>query len=132
VTDALPTPVVSPVPQTAPLSSSVPQTTTFSMPLENVSDDLIQNTMEGNTIPVLSPVKNANVDISSIVAPENAQIDPVLKQDLSHMEKWLAKAAETDTPFIDVVSKSQKKKNVQTLQKTSLKTRSRANPPPFK
>jgi len=61
-------------------------------------------------MPVLSPVKNTHLDISSIVVPDNATIDPVLQKDLNFMQTWLAKAAETKTPFIEVVSKSQRKK----------------------
>jgi len=86
------------------------QKNNFSMPLENVFDEIIENNIEGNYMPVLSPVKNTHLDISSIVAPDNAKIDPVLQKDLNFMQTWLAKAAETETPFIEVVSKSQKKK----------------------
>jgi len=69
-----------------------------SMPLENVFDEIIENNIEGNYMPVLSPVKNTHLDISSIVAPDNAKIDPVLQKDLNFMQIWLAKAAETETP----------------------------------
>ena len=68
------------------------------MPFENVFDEIIENNIEGNYMPVLSPVKNTHLDISSIVAPDNAKIDPVLQKDLNFMQIWLAKAAETETP----------------------------------
>jgi len=103
VPTVLPTPMVT---------SHIPvlQKNNFSMPLENVFDEIIENNIEGNYMPILSPVKNTHLDISSIVAPDNAKIDPVLQKDLNFMQTWLAKAAETESPFIEVVSKSQKKK----------------------
>jgi len=85
------------------------------MPLENVSDELIENNLEGNYMPVLSRVKNTHLDINSIVAPDNDKIDPVLQKDLNFMQTWLTKAAETETQFIEVVSKSKKKKRTYRL-----------------
>jgi len=106
-------PAVLPTPMVIPTSHiPVLQKNNFSMSLENVSDELIENNLEGNYIPVLSPVRNTHLDISSIVAPDNAKIDPVLQKDLHFMQTWLGKAAETETPFIEVVSKSQKKKKL--------------------
>lgn len=79
---------------------------------------------------VLSPVKQMiTPDISSIVAPEGSKIDPVLQKDLDFMHTWLSKAAATEVPFIEVVSKSQKKKN---MQKNPYKTRSQGPLPPSK
>ncbi|KEH26717.1 DUF4283 domain protein [Medicago truncatula] len=78
---------------------------------------------------VLSPVKQMTLDISSIVAPEGSKIDPVLQKDLDFMHTWLSKAAATEVPFIEVVSKSQKKKN---MQKIPYKTRSQGPLPPSK
>jgi len=109
--------------------SPVTHTNTFSMPIENVSNELITNDLERNHVPILSPVKKTNLDISSIVSTDNAQMDPVLSQDINFMQTWLAKAAASEEPFKEVVSKSQKKKN---LQKITVKTRSRGPPPPFK
>lgn len=102
---------------------------TFSMHLEKVSDDIIANNIEGNTIVVLSPVKNKTLDISSIVASEGSQTDPVLQKDLDFMRNWLSKAETTEVPFIEVVSKSRKNKN---MQKVPYKTRSQGRLPPFK
>ena len=90
--------------------SPVIHTTTFSMPIENVSDEVITNALERNHVPILSPVKKTNLDISSIVATDDAQMDPVLSQDINFMKTWLAKAAASEEPFKEVVSKSQKKK----------------------
>ena len=89
--------------------SLVIQNLNFSMQLENVSDDIVAHNLEGNTISVLSPVKNKTLDISSIVAPEGSKIDRVLQKDLDFMHAWLSKAASTEGPFTEVVSKSQKK-----------------------
>jgi len=106
-------PVVLPTPMVIPTSHIlVLQMNNFIMPLENVSDEIIENNLEGNYMPILSPVKNIHLDISSIVALDNAKIDPVLQKDLNFMQTWLAKAAETETPFIEVFSKSQEKKEL--------------------
>jgi len=112
ISEAVPTVLPTPM-----VTSHIPvlQKNNFSMPLENVFDAIMENNIEGNYMPVLSPVKNTHLDISSIVAPDNAKIDPVLQKDLNFMQTWLAKAAETETPFIEVVSKSQKKKRIYRL-----------------
>jgi hypothetical protein len=65
------------VPQPTPMvittsHSPVIHSNTFSMPIENVSDELIVNDLERNHMPVLSSVKKTNLDISSIVAPDDA------------------------------------------------------------
>jgi len=60
--------------------SPVIQNHNFSMQLENVSDDIVAHNLEGNTISVLSPVKNKTLDINSIVALEGSKIDPVLQK----------------------------------------------------
>jgi len=57
----------------------------FSIQFENVSDDIVAHNLEGNTISVLSPLKNKTLDISSIVAPEGSKIDSVLQKDLDFM-----------------------------------------------
>jgi len=88
--------------------SPIFQNHNVSMQLENVSDDIVN--LDGNTISVLSPVKNKTLDISSIVAPKGSKIDSVLQKDLDFMHTWLSKAAATEVPFTEVVSKSQEKK----------------------
>ena len=76
------------------------------MQLENVSDEIVTNYLEGNHESVLSPIKEKALDVSSIVAPDDVQVDPVLQEDLDFMQTWLAKVAVNDKPFIKVVSKS--------------------------
>jgi len=49
-------------------------------------------------------------DVSKFVVALDASVDPELLQEVEFMNAWMAKAAETDVPFIPVVSKSQKKK----------------------
>jgi len=98
--------------------------------LENVSDERISFDLEENHSSILSPVKNKTLDISSIVAPEDAQIDPVLQKDINFMQEWLSKAAAIEVPFTEVVSKSQEKKK--NLQKATYKTRSQGPRPTFK
>jgi len=66
--------------------------------------------------------------VSSIVAHDDATVDPVLQKEMDFMQTWLAKAAVNDGPFTEVLSKSQKKK----LQKASYQTRSRGHIPPSK
>lgn len=83
---------------------------TFSIQLENVSDEIVRNDLQENQEHILSPIKEKSLDISSIVAPDGAPVDPVLQKDLDFMQTWLAKAAVNEVPFKEVVSKSQKKK----------------------
>jgi hypothetical protein len=101
---------------------------TFSMQLHNVSDDIVKNDLEGNHESILSSVKEKTLDVSSIVAPDDVPVDPILQKDIDFMQTWLAKAYVNDAPFTQVVSKSQKKK----LQKASYQTRSQGPLPPSK
>jgi hypothetical protein len=54
-----------------------------------------------------------------------------LQKEVDFMNSWLSKAAETDVPFIPVMSKSQKKK-VNNTTKAAYKTRSSGTIPPSK
>ena len=126
--DAIPAAIPTPLVITNSLSPVI-QNNNLSMQQENVSDDRIPTDLEDHHSHILSPVKNKIPDISSIVAPSDAQIDPVLQKNINFMQDWLSKAAATDKPFIDVVSKSKKKKN---LQKAPYITRSQGPRPPFK
>ncbi|AES64896.1 DUF4283 domain protein [Medicago truncatula] len=121
---AIPTPLVI----TTSLSPII-QNNNLSMQLENISHNRIPTDSEDHHSHILSPLKNKIPDISSIVAPADAQIDPVLQKDINFMQAWLSTAAATDKPFIDVVSKSKKKKN---LQKALYITRSQGPRSPFK
>jgi hypothetical protein len=94
--------------------------------LVNVIDEIARNDIGGDHESVLSPVKETTLDVSSIVAPDDATVDPVLHNEVEFMQTWLAKAAVNNAPFTLVVSKSQKKK----LQKATYQTRSQGPPPP--
>ena len=66
------------------------------------------------------------------MAPEGALIHPIVQNDLNFMQQWLSKASENEeVPFTQVVSKAQKKKQIN-LQQAPPKTRSRGPLPPFK
>ena len=127
-TNVIPAAIPTPLVITTSLSPVI-QNNNLSMQLENVSDDRIPTDLEDHHSHILSPVKNKIPDISSIVAPADAQIDSVLQKDINFMQDWLSKAAATDKPFIDVVSKPKKKKN---LQKAPYITHSQGPCPPFK
>jgi len=104
-------PATLPTPMVIPTSHSpILQNNTFSMPFENVSNELIPYDLEGNHMSVLSPVKKTNLDISSIMALDDAQIDLVLQQDINFMQTGVSKAAASEVasevPLIEVVSKS--------------------------
>jgi hypothetical protein len=101
---------------------------TFSMQLDNVSNEMVRNDMEGNHKFILSSVKEKTLDVSSIVIPDDVLVDSVLQKDIDFMQTWLAKAVVNDAPFTQVVSKSQKKK----LQKASYQTRSQGSLPSSK
>jgi len=66
---------------------------TFSIQIENVSDEIARNDLEENQEHIFIPVKEKTLDVSSIVAPDGAPVDPVLHKDLDFMQTWLAKAA---------------------------------------
>jgi len=123
-------PVVTPTIMVTPISYSLAITdNTFSIQLENVSDEIARNGLEENQEHILSPVKEKTLDVSSIVAPDGAPVDLVLQKDLDFMQTWSPKAVVNEVPFKEVVSKSQKTKN---LQKASYKIRSQGPLPPFK
>jgi len=80
---------------------------TFSMQLENVSDEIVRYDVAENHEHILSPVREKALNVNSIVAPEGASIHPVLQKDLNFMQDWLAKAAvNNEVPFTAVISKS--------------------------
>jgi hypothetical protein len=104
-------PVVTPTIVVTPISHCPAITNnTFSIQLENESDEIARNDLEENQEHILSPVKEKTLDVSSIVAPDGAPVDPVLQKDLDFMQTWLAKALVNEVPFKEVVSKSLKKK----------------------
>ena len=59
----------------------------------------------------------------------DASVDPMLQKENEFMNAWMAKAAETDVPFIPVVWKSQKKKGNKNT-KAAYQTRSLGSVPP--
>jgi len=102
---------VTPTIMVTPISHSPAITNnTFSIQLENVSDEITRNDLEENQEQILSPIKEKTLDFGNIEAPNGALVDPVLQKDLDFMQTWLAKAAVNEVPFKEVVSKSQNKK----------------------
>ncbi|KEH27899.1 hypothetical protein MTR_5g048840 [Medicago truncatula] len=72
-------PVVTPTIMVTHISHSPAITNnTFSIQLENVSDEIARNDLAENQEHILSSVKEKTSDVSSIVAPNGAPIDPVL------------------------------------------------------
>ncbi|KEH37617.1 DUF4283 domain protein [Medicago truncatula] len=67
--------------------------------IPNVSDEIARNDLEENQEHILSPVKEKTLDISSIVAPDGAPVDPVLQKDLDFMQTRLAKVVVNEVPF---------------------------------
>nr|ABD33226.1 non-LTR retrolelement reverse transcriptase-like protein, related [Medicago truncatula] len=117
-------------PQVVPLNCSFMNTNnTFGTTLHNLSVDVVRGNIDETPTHVLSPIKQITLDISNIVAPEGSKIDPVLQKDLDFMHTWLSKVGASEVPFIEIVSKSQKKKNVENVP---YKTRSQGPLPPFK
>jgi len=99
--------------------------------ISNVSEATVRNDVDAHAH-ILSPVREGTLDVSSIVAPEGAPIHPIVQNDLNFMQQWLSKASENEeVPFTQVVSKAQKKKQIN-LQQAPPKTRSRGPLPPFK
>jgi len=75
--------VVTPTIMVTPISHShVVIDNTFSIQLENVSDEIARNDLEENQEHILSPVKEKTLDVSSIVVPDGAHVDPLLQKDL--------------------------------------------------
>ena len=69
----------------------------------------VRNEHRVEPVNILSPVIDTS-DVSKFVVPPDGSVDPTLQKEVEFMNAWMAKAAETDVPFIPVVSKSQKKK----------------------
>jgi len=76
---------------------------------------------------VLSLVTNTSLDVSKFVVASDANVDPTLQKEVDFMNSWMARAAETNIPFIPVVSKK-KKGNKNTT--TAYQTRSSGPVPP--
>jgi len=95
----------------------------FSMPLNNVTDDVIRNELEviHEHESILSPVTDKTLDVSGIVVASDAHVDPTLQKEVDFMNNWMAQAAAIDTPFIPV---NTKKKKGTTNSKASYQTRS--------
>lgn len=101
---------------------------TFSLQLNNVTDEVVRNDLGRDHESVIYLVKETTLDVSSIVVPDDATVDPVLHNEMDFMQTWLAKAVVNDSPFTQLLSKSQKKK----LQNGSYQTRSQGPVPPSK
>jgi len=83
---------------------------TFSIQLNNVTDEVVRNDLGGDHESGISPVKEKTLDVSSIVAPDDDMINPVLHKEMDFMQAWLAKTVVNGAPFTQVISKSRKKK----------------------
>jgi len=79
----------------------------------NVTNDVVRNDLGEELQLILSPVTDKSLDVGRIVASPDAHVDPTLQKEVDFMNNWLAKASENDTPFMLVVSKSQKKEREQ-------------------
>jgi len=100
-------PVVTPSIMVTPVSHSLAITNnTFSIQLEDVSNEIVRNDLEEEQEHILSQVKEKTLEVNSIVAPDGAPMDLVLHKDLDFMQTWLAKAFMNEVPFKEVVSKS--------------------------
>jgi len=101
----------------------------FTLQYTNFTDDVVRNDLGAELRPILSLVTDKSLDVSRIVVTPDAHVDPTLQKEVDFMNNWLAKAAENDTPFVSVVSKSQKKKGNK-MNKSAYQTRSLGPLPP--
>lgn len=119
--------VTTPIQLLTPINRSpVTPNNSFSLQLVNVIDEIARNDIGGDHESAFSPVKETTLDVSSIVALDDATVDSVLHNEVEFMQNWLPKAAVNNGPFTPVVSKSQKKK----FQKATYQTRSQGLPTP--
>jgi len=98
---------------------------TFSLQLNNVTNEVVRNDLGGDHGSVIYLVKETTLDVSSIVAPDDSTVDLVLHNEMDFMQTWLTKVAVNDAPFTQLLSKSQKNK----LQNASYQTRSQGPVP---
>jgi len=101
----------------------------LNMPLDNDIDEHVRTEIL-NAEPILTSVRT--LDVSSIAADPNANIDPTLRNEMNFMQTWLEKAAATEVPFTPVLSKSQKKKLNKKTVDFQTKTRSQGHLPTSK
>jgi len=85
-------------------------TNIISIQLNNVNDEVVRNDLGRGHESGISLVKEKTLDVSSIVAPDDDMMNPVLHKEMDFMQAWLAKSVVNDAPFTHVISKSQKKK----------------------
>ena len=101
----------------------------LSMQLDNVTDEIVRTKII-NVEPILTSVRT--LDVSSIAADPNANIDHTLRTEMDFMQTWLEKAAAIEVPFTPVISKSQKKKLNKQKVDFQTKTRSQGHIPTSK
>jgi len=82
--------------QAATVNNTTLSQNSFSMQLNNVTYEIVRTEII-NDEPILTPVRT--LDVSSIAADPNANIDPTLQKEMDFMQTWLAKAAATEVPF---------------------------------
>jgi len=85
----------------------------FTLQYMNVTKEVGRNVLGADHDTVLSPITEKSLDISSTVATSDAPVNLLFQKEVDFMNNWLAKAAENDTPFMQVISKAQKKEREQ-------------------
>jgi hypothetical protein len=113
----------------APAVTTPPETMVnnqqHSITFQYISDEVVRNDIGTDYETFLSPVTVKSLDVNSVVISSNVTVDPTLQREVNYMNDWLAKAAESDVPFVPVLSK--KKKGNKTLKgstSTAYQTRS--------
>ena len=102
-------------PDTAP-SATLVNDPHHSFILRNVSEEITRN---------LPPVTVKPLKTNSVFISSNVNVDPTLQREVNYMNDWLAKAAESEVPFVPVLSKKKKRsKSLKGSSSTAYQTRS--------
>jgi len=84
--------------------------------LQNVSEEIPRN---------FPPVTVTPLETNNVLISSNVNVDPTLQREVNYMNDWLARAAESEVPFVPVVSKKKKgSKSLKGSSSTAYQTRS--------
>jgi len=109
-------------PDTAPTTTLV-NDPHHSFNLRNVSEEIIRKDFRTEYEAALSPVMVKPLEANSVVISSNVTVDPTFQREVNYMNDWLAKAAESEVPFVPVLSKKKKaSKSLKGSSSTSYQT----------
>jgi len=84
--------------------------TTFSMPLQNVYDEIVHPRVMGNDIKPILTLVSGFPNIQNIMARPDDPVDPVLQKEMEMVKDSFLNSVTTEVPSPPNLTKAQKKK----------------------